>query len=161
MFDWVARALSGYYSKKVEVPQEIVEGLWTYLKEILHSKKLCNVLSTGKTINIPPAFPQVSNAQYKPISDFLIFVLDIAKLHTVFKCLIILLNILVPLCLTLIVYTWMVKTFIVQKQDFFFTCQNSTLIRYNPQMDSENCFKLTLNIKKKLFFLPICFLFLR
>ncbi|XP_053477582.1 unhealthy ribosome biogenesis protein 2 homolog [Ictalurus furcatus] len=61
LFDWVARALSGYYSKKVEVPQEVVEGLWTFLNEILHSKKLCNVLNTGKTINIHPAVPQMIN----------------------------------------------------------------------------------------------------
>ncbi|GAA6111080.1 unhealthy ribosome biogenesis protein 2 homolog [Tachysurus ichikawai] len=61
LFDWVARAFSGYYTKKVEVPQEVVEGLWTYLNEILHSKKLCTVLSTGKTINIHPAVPKIIN----------------------------------------------------------------------------------------------------
>ncbi|KAK3573375.1 hypothetical protein QTP86_024615 [Hemibagrus guttatus] len=61
LFDWIARALSGYYNKKVEVPQEVVEGLWTYLNEILHSKKLCTVLSTGKTINIHPTVPKMIN----------------------------------------------------------------------------------------------------
>ncbi|XP_053359016.1 unhealthy ribosome biogenesis protein 2 homolog [Clarias gariepinus] len=61
LFDWVARALSGYYSKKVEVSQEVLEGLWTYLTEILHSKKLCNVLRTGKTFKIHPAVPQIIN----------------------------------------------------------------------------------------------------
>uniref|UniRef100_A0AAY5EUJ1 Nucleolar 27S pre-rRNA processing Urb2/Npa2 C-terminal domain-containing protein n=1 Tax=Electrophorus electricus TaxID=8005 RepID=A0AAY5EUJ1_ELEEL len=55
LFDWVSHALSCYYNKKVQVPLEVVEDLWTYLDEILHSKKLYNVLNQGKTITLNPS----------------------------------------------------------------------------------------------------------
>ncbi|KAI5107919.1 unhealthy ribosome biogenesis protein 2-like isoform 1 [Silurus meridionalis] len=82
LFDWVARALSGYYGKKVEVPQEVVEGLWTFLKEILHSKNLCNTLKTGKTINIPPAVPQIINERILESTSGTLSV----KLSTILSC---------------------------------------------------------------------------
>lgn len=85
-----------------------MEGLWTYLNEILHSKQLCNVLSTEKIINIHPAVPQVGQI---PGFDF---VLNATKLHTVFKYSFILLNISVPDCFTSILYSLVVKSFMVQ-----------------------------------------------
>ncbi|XP_072534334.1 unhealthy ribosome biogenesis protein 2 homolog [Salminus brasiliensis] len=59
LLDWTAHALSVYYNKKVEVPFEVVEGLWTYLDEVLHSQKIKHVLSKGKTITLSPAVPQI------------------------------------------------------------------------------------------------------
>lgn len=59
LFDWTSHALTCFYNKKVEVPLEVVEGLWTYLDDILHSKKLCDMLSQGKTINLRPTVAQV------------------------------------------------------------------------------------------------------
>ncbi|XP_062851707.1 unhealthy ribosome biogenesis protein 2 homolog [Trichomycterus rosablanca] len=78
LFDWIARALSGYYNKKVELPQEILEDLWTYLKEILHSQHLCYVLSQGKTIALQPAVSQIINERIleRPSSVILSSVLD-------------------------------------------------------------------------------------
>ncbi|XP_030628707.1 unhealthy ribosome biogenesis protein 2 homolog [Chanos chanos] len=52
LLDWTSHALTGYYSKKVDLPLEIVEGLWTYLDDILHSRKLNTVLSQGKTVRL-------------------------------------------------------------------------------------------------------------
>lgn len=43
----------------MEVPPEVVEGLWTYLDDILHSRKLHNVLSQGKTISLRLTVAQV------------------------------------------------------------------------------------------------------
>jgi nucleolar pre-ribosomal-associated protein 2 len=60
LFDWISHALTGFYSKKVELPQVVVEGLWIYLDDILHSKKLHSVLSQGKTISLRLAVAQVS-----------------------------------------------------------------------------------------------------
>ncbi|KAK1791773.1 hypothetical protein P4O66_013759, partial [Electrophorus voltai] len=61
LFDWVSHALSCYYNKKVQVPLEVVEDLWTYLDEILHSKKLYNVLNQGKTITLNPSLAKIIN----------------------------------------------------------------------------------------------------
>ncbi|KAI1894626.1 hypothetical protein AGOR_G00117700 [Albula goreensis] len=61
LFDWTSHALTGYYSKKVEFPQDVLEGLWAYLNDILHSKKLQKVLSQGKTLSLRLALAQVIN----------------------------------------------------------------------------------------------------
>ncbi|XP_043110892.1 unhealthy ribosome biogenesis protein 2 homolog [Puntigrus tetrazona] len=61
LFDWTSHVLAGFYSKKVDVPSEVVEGLWAYLDDILHSKKLHNVLSQGKTINLRLTLAQIIN----------------------------------------------------------------------------------------------------
>lgn len=59
LFDWTSHALTGFYNKKVDVPSEVVEGLWTYLDDILHSRKLHDVLSQGKTISLRLTLAQV------------------------------------------------------------------------------------------------------
>lgn len=59
LFDWASHALTCFYNKKVDVPSEVVEGLWTYLDDILHSRKLHNVLSEGKTISLRLTLAQV------------------------------------------------------------------------------------------------------
>ncbi|XP_036402635.1 unhealthy ribosome biogenesis protein 2 homolog [Megalops cyprinoides] len=61
LFDWTSHALTGYYSKKVEFPQEVLEGLWTYLDDILRSKKLQNALSHGRTLSLRLPMAQVIN----------------------------------------------------------------------------------------------------
>ncbi|KAA0717922.1 Unhealthy ribosome biogenesis protein 2 -like protein [Triplophysa tibetana] len=82
LFDWTSHALKCFYHKKVEVPLEVVEGLWTYLDDILHSKKLCDMLSKGKTINLRPTVAQMINERIlESISG-----LTSASLHTVLSC---------------------------------------------------------------------------
>ncbi|XP_023689476.2 unhealthy ribosome biogenesis protein 2 homolog [Paramormyrops kingsleyae] len=61
LFDWASHALTGYYSKKVELPQEVVAGLWAYLDDILHSKNLLNALSKGRSLSLRLAVAQVIN----------------------------------------------------------------------------------------------------
>ncbi|KAJ7984901.1 hypothetical protein DPEC_G00359570 [Dallia pectoralis] len=59
LFDWTTHALTGFYSKKMELPAEVVEGLWTYLDDILHSKKLHSVFIQGKTVSLRLAVAQL------------------------------------------------------------------------------------------------------
>ncbi|KAL0983814.1 hypothetical protein UPYG_G00133100 [Umbra pygmaea] len=59
LLDWTSNVLTCFYSKKVELPPDVVAGLWTYLDDILHSKKLYHVLSQGKTIILRQAVAQV------------------------------------------------------------------------------------------------------
>ncbi|KAL4640852.1 hypothetical protein GN956_G11235 [Arapaima gigas] len=61
LFDWTSHALTCYYSKKAELPLSVVEGLWVYLDNILHSKKLQMVLSQGKALSLRLALAQVIN----------------------------------------------------------------------------------------------------
>ncbi|KAI7805397.1 unhealthy ribosome biogenesis protein 2 homolog [Triplophysa rosa] len=82
LFDWTSHALACFYNKKVEVPLEVVEGLWTYLDDILHSKKLRNMLSQGKTINLRPTVAQMINERILESTSGLTSV----SLHTVLSC---------------------------------------------------------------------------
>uniref|UniRef100_A0A8C1UNY8 Uncharacterized protein n=1 Tax=Cyprinus carpio TaxID=7962 RepID=A0A8C1UNY8_CYPCA len=61
LFDWTSHALTCFYSKKVDIPSEVLEGLWAYLDEILHSRKLHNVLSQGKPISLRLTLAQWSS----------------------------------------------------------------------------------------------------
>uniref|UniRef100_A0A3P8S6N2 URB2 ribosome biogenesis homolog n=1 Tax=Amphiprion percula TaxID=161767 RepID=A0A3P8S6N2_AMPPE len=52
LLDWCTHALTGWYSKKVEFSQDVWEGLWCYLDDVLHSRKLQSLLKQGKTISL-------------------------------------------------------------------------------------------------------------
>uniref|UniRef100_A0AAV2LUE7 Nucleolar 27S pre-rRNA processing Urb2/Npa2 C-terminal domain-containing protein n=1 Tax=Knipowitschia caucasica TaxID=637954 RepID=A0AAV2LUE7_KNICA len=52
LLDWCTHALTGYYNKKVEFSQTVLEGLWCYLDELLHSKKLHSFLKQGKSVSL-------------------------------------------------------------------------------------------------------------
>ncbi|XP_051503537.1 unhealthy ribosome biogenesis protein 2 homolog [Myxocyprinus asiaticus] len=82
LFDWTSHALSGFYNKKVEVPMEVVEGLWTYLDDILHSQKLHHLQSEGKTISLRLTVPQMINERILECSTGLTSV----SLHAVLSC---------------------------------------------------------------------------
>ncbi|KAM6977895.1 unhealthy ribosome biogenesis protein 2 homolog [Aplochiton taeniatus] len=59
LFDWTSHALTRFYSKKVDLPVPVVEGLWSYLDHILHSRKLHKLLSQGKSISLRLGIAQV------------------------------------------------------------------------------------------------------
>lgn len=59
LLDWVSHALTGYYSKKLQFGGEIVEGLWSYLNDVLHSKKMQKLMEKGKIITIRFTIAQV------------------------------------------------------------------------------------------------------
>ncbi|TRZ04148.1 hypothetical protein DNTS_006084, partial [Danionella cerebrum] len=61
LFDWTSHALTCFYQQKIELPSEVVEELWAYFDEILHSRKLHNFLSKKKTINLHSTVPQLIN----------------------------------------------------------------------------------------------------
>ncbi|XP_059213236.1 unhealthy ribosome biogenesis protein 2 homolog [Centropristis striata] len=52
LLDWCTHALTGRYNQKVEFSQDVLEGLWCYLDDLLHSRKLHSLLKQGKTISL-------------------------------------------------------------------------------------------------------------
>ncbi|XP_037306073.2 unhealthy ribosome biogenesis protein 2 homolog [Pungitius pungitius] len=52
LLDWCIHALTGWYNKKVDFSQNVLEGLWFYLDDLLHSRKLHSLLKHGKTISL-------------------------------------------------------------------------------------------------------------
>ncbi|XP_063048210.1 unhealthy ribosome biogenesis protein 2 homolog [Engraulis encrasicolus] len=61
LFDWTSHALTLFHSKKIDLSQEVAEGLWVYFDDVIHSKKLQSVLSLGKTISLRITTAQVIN----------------------------------------------------------------------------------------------------
>ncbi|XP_069030220.1 unhealthy ribosome biogenesis protein 2 homolog [Embiotoca jacksoni] len=52
LLDWCTHSLTCWYNKKVDFPQDVLEGLWCYLDDVLHSRKLQSLLKQGKTISL-------------------------------------------------------------------------------------------------------------
>ncbi|XP_071345246.1 unhealthy ribosome biogenesis protein 2 homolog isoform X2 [Trachinotus anak] len=52
LLDWCTHALTGWHNQKVVFSQNVLEGLWCYLDELLHSRKLHLLLKQGKTISL-------------------------------------------------------------------------------------------------------------
>ncbi|XP_010730626.2 unhealthy ribosome biogenesis protein 2 homolog [Larimichthys crocea] len=52
LLDWCTHALTGWYNQKVEFSLNVLEGLWCYLDDLLHSKKLHSLLIQGKTVSL-------------------------------------------------------------------------------------------------------------
>ncbi|XP_061132218.1 unhealthy ribosome biogenesis protein 2 homolog [Syngnathus typhle] len=52
LLDWCTHALTGWYIKKVEFSQTVLEGLWSCLDDFLHSRKLHVALKQGKTVSL-------------------------------------------------------------------------------------------------------------
>lgn len=61
LLDWCTHALTGWYSQKVEFSHHVLEGLWHYLDDLLHSKKLHLLLKEGKTISLRLNMAQVGD----------------------------------------------------------------------------------------------------
>ena len=51
-----------FYKKKLELKEDIVERLWIYVDNILHSRKLQNLLKNGKTVNLQISLIKVINS---------------------------------------------------------------------------------------------------
>ncbi|XP_058525307.1 unhealthy ribosome biogenesis protein 2 homolog isoform X2 [Ochotona princeps] len=52
LLDWARQSLVAFYKKKLELKEDIVERLWVYVDNILHSRKLQDLLKNGKTISL-------------------------------------------------------------------------------------------------------------
>ncbi|NWX28107.1 URB2 protein, partial [Notiomystis cincta] len=61
LLDWVSHALVSNYNKKLELEDEVVEKLWAYLDNVIHSKRLQDLLKSGKTIGLSFSIAQVIN----------------------------------------------------------------------------------------------------
>ncbi|KAJ3593217.1 hypothetical protein NHX12_005553 [Muraenolepis orangiensis] len=75
LLDWTTHALTGFYSKKVEFPDTVLKGLWCYLDDLLHSKKLHLLLSQGKNITLKLNVKQLSRDIRGKIDSILQFAL--------------------------------------------------------------------------------------
>lgn len=56
----MSHALVSYYNKKSELEDEVVEKLWVYLDNVIHSRRLQNLLKSGKTISLSFSIAQVT-----------------------------------------------------------------------------------------------------
>ncbi|RVE74646.1 hypothetical protein OJAV_G00024320 [Oryzias javanicus] len=52
LLDWCIHALTVWHSKKVELSPDVLESLWRYLDDVLHSRKLQTFLKQGKTVTL-------------------------------------------------------------------------------------------------------------
>uniref|UniRef100_A0A8B9CJE8 URB2 ribosome biosis homolog n=1 Tax=Anser brachyrhynchus TaxID=132585 RepID=A0A8B9CJE8_9AVES len=52
LLDWVSHTLVSYYNKKLDLEDEVVEKLWAYLDDVIRSRRLQNLLKSGKTISL-------------------------------------------------------------------------------------------------------------
>lgn len=69
LVDWCTHALTGFYNGKVDFSQMVLEGLWGYLDDLLHSRKLHSFLKQGKTISLRLNVAQVSKTLATTYSD--------------------------------------------------------------------------------------------
>ncbi|XP_023779406.1 unhealthy ribosome biogenesis protein 2 homolog isoform X1 [Cyanistes caeruleus] len=63
LLDWVSHTLVSNYSKKLELEDEIVEKLWVYLDNVIHSKRLQDLLKSEKTVGLSFSIAQVINGR--------------------------------------------------------------------------------------------------
>ncbi|NWT94039.1 URB2 protein, partial [Urocynchramus pylzowi] len=61
LLDWVSQALVSNYNKKRELEDEVVEKLWAYLDNVIHSKRLQDLLKTGKTVGLSFSVAEIIN----------------------------------------------------------------------------------------------------
>ncbi|XP_040008297.1 unhealthy ribosome biogenesis protein 2 homolog [Xiphias gladius] len=59
LLDWCTHALTGWYNQKVEFSQNVLEGLWCYLDDLLRSRKLHSLLKQGKNISLRLSMAQL------------------------------------------------------------------------------------------------------
>ncbi|GAB0187034.1 unhealthy ribosome biogenesis protein 2 [Grus japonensis] len=67
LLDWVSHVLVSYYNKKLELEDEVVEKLWAYLDNVIHSRRLQNLLKSGKTIGLSFSIAQVINERLSEV----------------------------------------------------------------------------------------------
>lgn len=68
LLDWARQSLVAFYKKKLELQEDIVERLWIYVDNILHSKKLQNLLKDGKTVNLQLSLVKIINERIEEFS---------------------------------------------------------------------------------------------
>uniref|UniRef100_A0A8C3P3Q0 URB2 ribosome biogenesis homolog n=1 Tax=Cyanoderma ruficeps TaxID=181631 RepID=A0A8C3P3Q0_9PASS len=61
LLDWVSHTLVSSYNKRLKLGDEFVEKLWAYLDNVIHSKRLQDLIKSGKTVGLNFAVAQVIN----------------------------------------------------------------------------------------------------
>ncbi|KAM5144534.1 unhealthy ribosome biogenesis protein 2 homolog isoform 1-T1 [Callospermophilus lateralis] len=68
LLDWARQSLVAFYKKKLELTEDVVERLWAYIDNILHSRKLQNLFKNGKTINLQISLVKIINERIAEFS---------------------------------------------------------------------------------------------
>ncbi|XP_004693098.1 PREDICTED: unhealthy ribosome biogenesis protein 2 homolog [Condylura cristata] len=68
LLDWARQSLVAFYKKKLELKEDIVERLWAYIDNILHSRKLQNLFKNGKTIDLQISLVKTINERITEFS---------------------------------------------------------------------------------------------
>ncbi|XP_027260653.1 unhealthy ribosome biogenesis protein 2 homolog isoform X1 [Cricetulus griseus] len=68
LLDWARQTLVAFYKKKLELQEDVVERLWVYVDNILHSRKLQNLLKNGKTVNLQISLVKIINERIAEFS---------------------------------------------------------------------------------------------
>ncbi|XP_016051514.1 PREDICTED: unhealthy ribosome biogenesis protein 2 homolog isoform X1 [Miniopterus natalensis] len=68
LLDWARQSLVSFYKKKLELKEDIVERLWIYIDSVLHSRKLQNLLKSGKTVNLQISLAKIINERIAEFS---------------------------------------------------------------------------------------------
>ncbi|KAM4902909.1 unhealthy ribosome biogenesis protein 2 homolog [Sylvia borin] len=61
LLDWASHTLVSSYNKRLKLEDEFVEKLWAYLDDVIHSKRLQDLIKSGKTVGLSFAVAQVIN----------------------------------------------------------------------------------------------------
>lgn len=56
----MSQTLVSSYNKKLKLEDEFVEKLWAFLDNVIHSKRLQDLLKSGKTVGLNSSVAQVS-----------------------------------------------------------------------------------------------------
>ncbi|KAM5235682.1 unhealthy ribosome biogenesis protein 2 homolog [Ctenodactylus gundi] len=68
LLDWARQSLVAFYKKKLELKEDVVERLWIYVDNILHSRKLQNLFKNGKTVNLQISLVKIINERLSEFS---------------------------------------------------------------------------------------------
>ncbi|XP_006146073.1 unhealthy ribosome biogenesis protein 2 homolog isoform X1 [Tupaia chinensis] len=68
LLDWARQSLVAFYKKRLELTEDVVERLWIYIDNILHSRKLQNLLQSGKTVTLQISLAKIINERIAELS---------------------------------------------------------------------------------------------
>ncbi|XP_073542221.1 unhealthy ribosome biogenesis protein 2 homolog [Phyllobates terribilis] len=61
LLDWVSQSLVGIHTKKLHLEEDVVQKLWIFLDNMLHSQRLQSLMKEGKSLKLRFALAQVMN----------------------------------------------------------------------------------------------------
>ncbi|XP_069609160.1 unhealthy ribosome biogenesis protein 2 homolog isoform X2 [Ranitomeya imitator] len=64
LLDWVSQSLAGIHAKKLNVGEDVVQKLWIFLDNMLHSQRLQRIMEEGKSLKLRFSMAQVMNDNF-------------------------------------------------------------------------------------------------